>query len=277
MKKFYRVLEASESASAETLELLFEQKATRLQREIDSGNPSSKEQLWALRQAFDTLSNPDKREAYDLSFSSQSTASISRSSEPPPRDGISWKTTTILLGLLGAGIVGFGLHIAGTSKKDENKIQLLKVVRSTDNDATRAASERVLVEGTLHNQEKAIDSHGQISNRIVNVEETAEMRRSRELEYKASAAAEQLRQQQARIDIGNQQLQWERKQQEQALALQQAKARMAADRMSTIQIMLSGGRIDEARTYAISTEERAAVESAEQARRELQRSLRSQR
>lgn len=277
MKKFYRLLEASESASAETLQILFEQKAARLQREIDSGNPSAKEQLWALRQAFETLSDPDKREAYDLSFSSRSAATVSRSSAPPLRDGISWKMTTILLGLLGAGVVGFGLQIASASKKDENKVELLKVVRTTDNDATRAASERVLVEGTLQNQEKAIDSQGQISNRIVNVEETAEMRRSRELEYRAAAAAEQLRQQQARIDIGNQQLQWERRQQEQALALQQAKARMAADRMSTIQIMLSGGRIDEARTYAISTEERAAVESAEQARRELHRSLRSQR
>ena len=64
-KNLYRVLEASEHASSETLTLLFEQKQARLQKELDSGNPSAKEHLWALKNAYETLSDPEKRTTHD--------------------------------------------------------------------------------------------------------------------------------------------------------------------------------------------------------------------
>ena len=151
---------------------------------------------------------------------------------------------------------------------------MLNVVKSTDNDATRATNERVLVEGSLRNDQKAIDSHGQIANRIVGVQESAEFRKSRQLEYQANADAEQLRQQQERTRMVNDQLQWERKQQEQITALRLSQARIASDRMQSIKLMIADDRLFEARAYAISPEELAQVSSAERARHGSQRKIR---
>ena len=60
-RNLYHVLEASETASQATIQTLFEQKRDRLQAELDAGNPSVKEHLWAVTQAHGTLSNPVKK------------------------------------------------------------------------------------------------------------------------------------------------------------------------------------------------------------------------
>lgn len=273
-KNLYRIFEAGEHASSETLSLLFEQKQTRLQKELDSGNPSAKEHLWALKNAYETLSDPEKRATHDRLLSANASPPIRRPTPIQVPDGPSWKTSAILLALLSAGLIGFGLHLGRANKKDETAVQMLNVVKSTDNDATRATNERVLVEGSLRNDEKAIDTHGQIANRIVGVQESTEFRKSRQLEYQANADAEQLRQQQERTRMVNDQMQWERKQQDQVTALRLSQARIASDRMQSIKLMIADDRLFEARAYAISPEELAQVSSAERARSGSQRKIR---
>lgn len=265
-KNLYRVLEANEHASPETLSLLFEQKQARLQKAFDDGNSSAKEHLWALKHAYETLSDPEKRAAHDRLLSANTSPQIPRRDTVQVKDGPSWKTSVMLLALLSAGLIGFGLHLGRANKKDDTAVQMLNVVKTTDNDATRATTERVLVEGSLRNDEKTIDTQGQIANRVVGVQESAEFRKSRELEYQANAGAEQLRQQQERTRMANEQMQWERKQHEQAAAIRQSQARIASDRMQSIQLMIADGRLGEARAYATSPQELAVVSGAEQAR-----------
>lgn len=273
-KNLYRILEASEHASPETLSLLFEQKLARLQKELDAGNPSAKEHMWAVKTAYETLSDPEQRAQHDRLLNAASSPPPPRRSQVEVKEGPSWKTSAMLLILLAAGLVGFGLQMGRANKKDDTAVRMIEVVKTTDNDATRANTERVFVDGTLRNNEKTIDNQAQIAHRAVAVEESAESRKSRALEYQANAGTELLRQQEERTKIANEQLKWERKQYEQDMAQRQSQERTATSRMQSIQIMIADGRLGEARAYANTPQEIAAVSSAEQARAYSQRKTR---
>ena len=259
---FYSVLEVSEAASQATIDAIYEKKLQAVQGELDNGNPNAKGQLWVLKQAYETLSSPAKRVAYDQSLRApperRPTTPITQQ-----REGLSWKATVLLVALLGSGLVGFGLQLGKSGKKDDVSVQVLTINRTADNDATRATTERILVDGTVSNQAKTIDAQTQVANRVVSVQESAESRASRELEYRANAGTEILRQQQERLKMENQQLQWERQQATQVIALQQSQERAASDRLSTIQAMIANDKIFEARTFARTDQERALVASAE--------------
>jgi curved DNA-binding protein CbpA len=259
----YDVLGVSNTASQPEISASFSTKRQQLQDELDGGNESVKEKMWALKHAYDTLANPVKRRAYDESLRPSVASSYVQVPQQP--EGMSWKTTIILVALIGSGLIGFGLNLGRSSKKDEASVQVLKTNRVADNDATRASTERILVEGAVRNEEKAIESRGQIANRIVSVHESAESRASRELEYRANAGAEILRQEQDRLKMADEQLRFERKMAEQEQSARQSQARVESDRRQTIQLMLSNGKLFEARNYARTPQELAAVSAAERA------------
>jgi curved DNA-binding protein CbpA len=259
----YQILEASEAASQETLQTLFEQKSERLKRELEQGSPAAKEQLWFLNQAYETLSHPVKRAAYDDSLKPKAAVIINSHQAMAKPEGLSWQVNALLVMLLASGLIGFGLYLGRSNKKDDVAVQILQTNRTADNDATRANAEKALAEGTVSNQQKLIETQGQVVNRIVSIEESAENRRSRELEYRANAGTEILRQQQERQSAVDQQLEWQRKQYEQEAAVRQSQARIASDRMQSIQIMVQDGRLAEASLYAKTFEERAIIEAAE--------------
>lgn len=269
-KDLYHVLEANESASHETLQLLFEQKRARLQGGVDTGDPTAKEQLWALKLAYETLSNPSKRAAYDQSLLADRRPSAPYRPAVRKPELLSWKLNAFMVALLVSGLVGFGLHLGRSNKKDDTSTQTLQITRGADNDATRAGTERIQIEGQISNTTRLIDTQGQVANRIVSVQESAESRASRELEYRANAGAELLRQQQElvrqqqeRLRIQNEQLQWERQHADRDQADRRSQTMVANDRVETIQLMLGNGKFVEARLYARTAEERALVKDAE--------------
>lgn len=182
---FYHILEASDTASQDTLRSLFEQKRSAFQQEQEDGSPTAKEQLWVLKQAYDTLSVPAKRAAYDQSLKK------AKSEVPlpvaPVREGLSWKLNFLLIAVLASGLVGFGLQLGRANKKDDRAVQVLKIDRTADNEATRAGTERVLVDGVLKNDEKIIDRSAELGNRSLGIQESAESRHRQELEYRANA------------------------------------------------------------------------------------------
>ena len=261
----YQILEASEDASQETLLTLFDQKFKRLQLELEEGSPTAKEQLWFLKQAYETLSNPVKRAAYDDNLKPKAAVNIHSYQVAAKPEGLSWKMNALLVSLLASGLIGFGLYMGRANKKDDVTVQLLQTNRTADNDATRANAEKALVEGAVSNQHKLIETQGQVANRIISIEESAESRRSRELEYRANAGTEILLQQRERQRVEDQQLEWQRKQYEQQTADQQSQVRIASDRNQAIQIMIQDGRFAEASLYAKTPEERATIESARRA------------
>ncbi len=146
-------------------------------------------------------------------------------------------------------------------------MQVLQTNKAAEVAATRADTERVFVDGAIRNDEKLIATQGQVANRIVGVQESAESRQSRELEYRANAGTEILRQQEERLKIANEQLKWERGQREQAAAAQQGRDRVAADKREIFQMMMSQGRTGEARAYAQTYGELAQVDAQERSQR----------
>ncbi len=98
---YYQILEANEAASQETLKTLFDQKSKRLMQAIEAGSPTAKEQLWALRQAYELLSQPAQRAAYDRNLkSSGGVATAPRQVVRKPQR-LTWKMNALLFSLLG--------------------------------------------------------------------------------------------------------------------------------------------------------------------------------
>ena len=236
---FYQILEANEAASQETIQSLFEQKSRLLERELEAGSTTAKEQLWFLKQAYETLSNPGKRAAYDERQKPKATANIYTRTVPAKPEGmrlkLSWKLNALLVAFLATGLIGFGLHLGRANKQDDHTAQVLQTNRGADNDATRAGTERVRVEGLVSNDAKIIDRSAELGNRALNIQQDAENRQRQEMEYRATANAEILRQQQDRLKIADEQLKWERKQYEEDSRTRQNQERMAAERIQSIQ------------------------------------------
>jgi curved DNA-binding protein CbpA len=197
---FYHILEASEVASPETLQGLFEQKRDRLEKELEDGSPIAKEQLWVLKQAYQTLSSPTKRAAYDESAKAKVAQSSNTSTLTAPSEGLSWKMNALLLALLASGLVGMGLHFGKSAKQDDHTAQVLLINRSSDNDATRAGTERILVNGVINNDSKVIDRSAELGSRSLNIQQDAENRQRQELEYRANTSAQMLEMQRQNQD-----------------------------------------------------------------------------
>ncbi|MBV5297602.1 MAG: DnaJ domain-containing protein [Rhodoferax sp.] len=204
---FYQILEANEAASQDTIQSLFEQKCKLLEPELEQGSATAKEQLWFLKQAYETLSNPGKRAAYDDSLKPKAMANIQAATIRTKPEGLSWKLNALLIALLASGLIGFGLHLGRANKQDDHTAQILQTNRGADNDATRAGTERVLVDGMIKNDSKIIDRSAELGNRSLNIQQDAENRHRQELEYRANA--------------GSQILDMERRSQEQQIAMQE--------------------------------------------------------
>ena len=221
-QNFYHILEASDSASQGALQGLFEAKRDRLQGESDGGDSAAKDHLWALRQAYETLSNPTRRAAYDQGLKVREVDAASLQPTEPRSEKLSWKLNVLIFALLASGLVGFGLYLGRANKKDDHSAQVLQTNRSADNDATRADTDRVLVEGVIKNDSKIIDRAAELGNRSLNVQQDAESRRRQELEYRANAGSQILDMQRQRQDR-----QLAMQEQQQKDALRQAEERKA--------------------------------------------------
>ena len=272
---FYSVLGITPDATDESVAAAI----VEYEAKVKSGTAASTPEF---KYAKDTLGNAKARETYDRRLFGRMTSGTSQVSRNPSGsqdrnvapDSVLlslWETrkTSVIVGTLSLFVIGY--MVLGFYKERETsavrkkalEVQVLQTNRAADVAGTRADTERVLVDGSIRNSEKLIETQGQVANRVVSVQESAESRQSRELEYRANAGAEILRQQEARLKMANDQQKWEREQYERDAAAQRGRDRVSSDKRAIFEMMMAQGRPGEARAYAQTEQEIEQVDARE--------------
>ena len=274
---FYSVIKATpEATDTELTDAI-----AAYQARIDSGATVATPEF---KYAKETLGNPRSRETYDRRLFAQINSDASdnirsrrsqRDHQPHSDNAIlaMWdsRKSSVIVGAIALAVVGYMLlgfykeREASANRKKALDAHMLETRKTLDVATMYADTDRTRVEGSLQNDQQRIATQGQLANRVIAIQESAESRQSRQLEYQANATAEALRQQEERIKIASDQLAWERKQREQDAAVRQSQASVASDRMAAIRIMVTDGRFAEARAYARTANEVAVISSAESA------------
>ena len=274
---FYSVIKATPEATDEEVA----DAIAAYQARVDSGAAVSTPEF---KYAKETLANPKARETYDrrlfVQLNNEASDGVRNRSNGQDRQVAAdnvilsmWDSnkSTVIVGAIALAVVGYMLlgfykeREASATRKKALDAQVLATRRTLDVATMYADTDKTRVEGSLQNEQQRIAAQGQLANREVAIQESAESRQSRQLEYQANATAEVLRQQEERIKIANDQLVWERKQREQDAAARQSQASAASDRMEAIRIMVADRRFAEARAFARTQNEMSVVSSAESA------------
>ncbi|AGX87983.1 hypothetical protein [Candidatus Symbiobacter mobilis] len=195
---FYSVLRLPASAS----DAAIAHAIAAMEAQIASGALASTPEF---KYASETLGNPRLRESYDRKMLERFRSGSTTESRPrrrsvevePDNDSVVlslWAThktgmivASVCIAIVGYMLLGF-FKEQKTSEVQKQAIDatMLQTNRTADNDATRAQTERILVEGALENQATAIDHTAQIHNRSLDV---AERRQRQEMEYRTEMNA----------------------------------------------------------------------------------------
>lgn len=228
----YDTLQVSTRASTEIIDAAYQRLKPSLTEAARNGDFEARNQLLFLEEAYSVLASPEKRAAYDAAQAPasaqapayQRTYAYEAASSAP--SGMFASGTARLVLSLGLCVAVFSAYKfigqSGQQKNQANQIEASaqRGAGEVRNDAYRAENERMLVQGTVHNQGKQIDNSYNIADREAE-------RRQRELDYRANADAQVLDMQRRRLEAQQQQQQWQQEQYEKDRKLREAK--IAAD------------------------------------------------
>jgi curved DNA-binding protein CbpA len=155
----YDILEVSRRASPATLKAAYDRLSRHWSEHADSPqNDDAKLQLAAIKDAFLTLGNPDKRAAYDKRLDSQWA----------PADSPFWTLPKVALAaivLLAAGALYYDHHAEKTRIAAEKEIAFAKA-KEAEEQARAAAEEEKARQETLRLQAAAAEARQRRENEI---------------------------------------------------------------------------------------------------------------
>jgi len=244
---YYDVLQVSTKAQPAVIDAAYQKLKPALAEEASTGNLEAKNQLIFLQEAYATLSSLEKRKAYDESFQSPASEVYGRFqpehySHSSDNTFLTWwgdsGTAKLLLTITIFAAIFSVYKFVG--QRGDQRILENKEVGSAQNDAYRGQNERMLVQGVVQNQNKAIDRSYDIAT------QEAERRRL-ELEYRANTGAQQLEMQRQRQEAQLQDQRWRQEQYEKERQLREAKAVADAPKLQLCNMYALNGKVQEAR------------------------------
>lgn len=250
----YDVLQVSNKALPAVIEAAYQHLRPALTAAAGAGDLEARNQLLFLEEAYAVLSSPEKRRAYDASITPGPSVNSYQTATPPScsyraendfsgGDSSLTKKLLLTLVLLAAVFSAYkflGKHSEQKTLDKQVEIQEGKELGTLRNDAYRAENERMLVQGVVQNQDKAIERNYDVASR------EAERRRM-ETEYRANAGAKSLELQQQRLDAQLQQQRWAQEEYEKDRQQREAKAVADAPRAQLCNMYALNGKTQEAR------------------------------
>ncbi|MBK6471936.1 MAG: DnaJ domain-containing protein [Betaproteobacteria bacterium] len=202
-KNVYEILGVSAAASNELIDHAYRVGVERLEPLADTGDEDAKAKLIVLREAYRAINSPARRARYDSALQARDAQPV----QVADADVVfmRWwegrKTSWLIAAtfLLLAGWIGQSYfemkkreeirraELAQQSEGERLKIEVAKA---------RAAGAAEAEAARARNQAAAIDNSYKIQGRQVDILDSAEARRSRELEYRANFGSAQVEMQQ---------------------------------------------------------------------------------
>jgi len=196
-KTLYDILQVSQKADIDVIDAAY----TRL-REKNEGDDAS---LKAIKQAYETLSAPARRAAYDQRFASQTI---------PPRSSASyrsdfadtgdewWRSPMFKKALIGlAVLIGAGMFVSYMKHGKEVKVTGAVV----NNDSRRVDNERTYIDRSMDVHDRRTDIHKETLDRSVELARMEQQRRASMSEAQMQQNAERMRMQREQQEFAQQQ------------------------------------------------------------------------
>lgn len=250
---YYEVLQVSAIASPDVIEAAYQKLKPYLSAAAANGDQEARNQLFFLEESYAVVSSPEKRAAYDASLSpempAQSDKPMTAYAFESESTFMSWwrdsMTAKLMLGIaiFTAAYSLYKYMALGSDQQIRNRqvnVQEVRDLGKVQNDAYRAESERILVQGALGNQNKVID-------RSYDIESQEAARCKAELEYRANAGSKSLEMQQQRLEAQLQQQRWAQEQYEKERQHREARELADAPKKQLCNMYALNGNVRDAR------------------------------
>jgi len=198
-KTLYEVLQVSASADADVIEAAYSRIKQKLQA---SSSPDAQNDLKILQQSFDTLSNPERRAAYDRGLLAREQPNDPREATRVPSSGnvtqyrsewaefaSEWwnhsKTTGVIVAAVLLIAAGLLFNYAKDSRKtdvarEQVKNEQRKIEATQTTEGRRVENEGALFQGVVDNQGRIIDLSSDIAKRDLDMRQQQQEARLRE-------------------------------------------------------------------------------------------------
>lgn len=132
-KSLYDLLEVSTSASQESITLSYQRLHAKLaELQSSSEDEDATNQLIALREAYTTLSNPERRKAYDEKLAARATAEVIDEAQPR-----SYLKVLLLAAVIGVSGLGYARYQSNLEQVALEKEKAAAAVRLAEIEAQR--------------------------------------------------------------------------------------------------------------------------------------------